>query len=325
MRKLRPEDLLVLFVSMMLMSWVFVGIVVPGIWEMVFCSPDGCSAGEFGDRFGGVNALFSGIALVGVVVTIRVQFQELRLQHEELEKSANALQQQVDVSLQTHARSIQLGSMPLVFAEVESLVLSIPREGQRKDLRARFGEDLLWPLRVELRVENASEATAVDVQVGVAIEFPENRGFSRRVHQDVRIPYVRASQVSQTTPLLILLPSSAFCGAVDGRGRIAPLLAPCLRVQVRYKNVMRAEFRTDQEFVMDATGHPSDFVQATRELKGSLEQDHITTKQAGAWFVLDGNAPPRHDLGVSTIQNPSAFSNGLVRVLPIRALSPFES
>ncbi len=41
-------------------------------------------AGEFGDMFGAVNALFSGLAFVGVVYAILLQADELRLQREEL-------------------------------------------------------------------------------------------------------------------------------------------------------------------------------------------------------------------------------------------------
>jgi len=40
--------------------------------------------GEFGDMFGAVNALFSGLAFAGLIFTIHVQRKELSLQREEL-------------------------------------------------------------------------------------------------------------------------------------------------------------------------------------------------------------------------------------------------
>jgi len=52
------------------------------------------SAGEFGDMFGSVNALFSGLALLGVVVAILMQRSELRLQREELEQTRMELRGQ---------------------------------------------------------------------------------------------------------------------------------------------------------------------------------------------------------------------------------------
>ena len=40
--------------------------------------------GTFGDMFGAVNALFSGLAFVGVIIAILLQRQELQLQRTEL-------------------------------------------------------------------------------------------------------------------------------------------------------------------------------------------------------------------------------------------------
>ncbi len=40
--------------------------------------------GQFGDMFGAVNALYSGLALAGIIITLLLQSQELRLQRKEL-------------------------------------------------------------------------------------------------------------------------------------------------------------------------------------------------------------------------------------------------
>ncbi len=48
--------------------------------------------GTFGDMFGGVNVLFSGLALAGVVVALFLQRQELKLQREELKLTRQELQ-----------------------------------------------------------------------------------------------------------------------------------------------------------------------------------------------------------------------------------------
>src|SRR5690606_12601089 len=45
---------------------------------------DNAERGTFGDMFGGLNALFSGFAFVGVIVAILMQSSELKLQREEL-------------------------------------------------------------------------------------------------------------------------------------------------------------------------------------------------------------------------------------------------
>ena len=61
------------------------------------------SAGEFGDMFGSVNALFSGLALLGVVVAILMQRSELRLQREELEQTRMELKGQKEQLIRQNA------------------------------------------------------------------------------------------------------------------------------------------------------------------------------------------------------------------------------
>lgn len=50
------------------------------------------SAGEFGDLFGCVNTFFSGLAFLGVIVTVLMQSEELKLQREELRLTRMELQ-----------------------------------------------------------------------------------------------------------------------------------------------------------------------------------------------------------------------------------------
>ena len=47
--------------------------------------------GQFGDMFGAVNALFSGLAFTGVIIAILIQRDELSLQRKELELNRKEL------------------------------------------------------------------------------------------------------------------------------------------------------------------------------------------------------------------------------------------
>jgi hypothetical protein len=47
--------------------------------------PDSEKRGQFGDQFGAINALFSGLAFLGLIVTIAFQTRDLRLQTEALQ------------------------------------------------------------------------------------------------------------------------------------------------------------------------------------------------------------------------------------------------
>lgn len=56
---------------------------------------DVATMGQFGDLFGGINALFTGLAFAGVVYTIFLQRHDLRTQNEELRATREAQIQQV--------------------------------------------------------------------------------------------------------------------------------------------------------------------------------------------------------------------------------------
>lgn len=77
-------------------SIVIIALVVFFIWSLSFflllLSTD--VRGTFGDMFGAVNSLFSGLAFAGVIVAIILQSKELKLQREELEQTREELKGQ---------------------------------------------------------------------------------------------------------------------------------------------------------------------------------------------------------------------------------------
>ena len=67
-----------LFFGVVIVLWILAIIVLP------LCFPNIAKRGQFGDSFGVVNALFSGLAFAGVIWTILLQREELKLQRKEL-------------------------------------------------------------------------------------------------------------------------------------------------------------------------------------------------------------------------------------------------
>ncbi|MEI6514324.1 MAG: hypothetical protein WCO51_13780 [bacterium] len=63
---------------------VFVLWCIAGLLSWYFID-DAAKRGQFGDSFGSINALFTGLAFAGVIVTIILQRRELSLQRQELE------------------------------------------------------------------------------------------------------------------------------------------------------------------------------------------------------------------------------------------------
>lgn len=82
--------------------WIWIVVAIIGVlaawglsWWLINKNID-CSTerGTFGDMFGAVNALFSGLAFAGLIVTLLYQKEELKLQREELKETRNELNAQ---------------------------------------------------------------------------------------------------------------------------------------------------------------------------------------------------------------------------------------
>jgi hypothetical protein len=71
-------------------------------WFVVYTIDDTSKRGQFGDMFGAVNALFSGLAFAGIIFTILLQRDELRLQRKELRQNRLELRgQKLQLQAQT--------------------------------------------------------------------------------------------------------------------------------------------------------------------------------------------------------------------------------
>ncbi len=76
--------------------WSIIGVLV--VWSLTFvlylAISNSDERGHFGDMFGAVNALFSGLAFAGLIITLILQRQELGLQREELEQTREEMKNQ---------------------------------------------------------------------------------------------------------------------------------------------------------------------------------------------------------------------------------------
>lgn len=87
--------------------------------------------GTFGDMFGAVNALFSGLAFAGIIFTIFLQRRELQLQRSELEETRKELIGQ-RLQLEAQSRTFSKQSFEFTFFSlIQRLgaVSSVPTEG----------------------------------------------------------------------------------------------------------------------------------------------------------------------------------------------------
>ena len=79
------------------LSLLFVVIVIYfGSWCLLCHYVDSADRGVFGDQFGAVNALFSGLAFAGLIYTIFLQHDELCCQRQELADNRKEMKRQTD-------------------------------------------------------------------------------------------------------------------------------------------------------------------------------------------------------------------------------------
>jgi hypothetical protein len=97
-------------------------------------------ASDYGDSFGALNSVFSGLAFAGVIVTVLIQMEELRASREELRKAAEA-QNESSKTLNEQLRVAKLSS------NMEILTNYIARLNRSKliysDQKIRKAEELI--------------------------------------------------------------------------------------------------------------------------------------------------------------------------------------
>ncbi len=101
--------------------------------------------GQFGDTFGALNALFSGLAFAGVIYTILLQRKELKLTREELKKAAEA-QTKSEEALRKQVKSMSMtalinGYTTFIQSIDNDLGLGSPDPGhylRQHDLRSQY-------------------------------------------------------------------------------------------------------------------------------------------------------------------------------------------
>jgi hypothetical protein len=102
-------------------------LLVFGLWIGLPLLIYGCAsssterAGQIGDIFGAINALFSGIALIGIVGALILQQEELSLSTKELRNSAKALRKQVELAADT----ARLQSLPTLIASTKLRIKTV--------------------------------------------------------------------------------------------------------------------------------------------------------------------------------------------------------
>lgn len=137
-----PKEATLTWIQWIVIAAIAISIVVtifltPGVTKAFSGVKHLKTAGEYGDMFGSVNALFSGFAFLGVIVAIFLQCQELRLQREELSDTREVLtEQRKEMTLQNEAlRKQQFESMFFQMVSLHNQIVNDLDYTDRKPVR----------------------------------------------------------------------------------------------------------------------------------------------------------------------------------------------
>jgi hypothetical protein len=127
---------------------------------LVFALIDGyAERGQFGDLFGGINALFTTFAFAGLIYTASLQREELGLQREELRETRKELAGQRE-QLRLQNETFRLQSFDTTFFQllslhhqiVAALVIERKQPGGSEEYRGRYAfEEFYRRIRLSLR------------------------------------------------------------------------------------------------------------------------------------------------------------------------------
>lgn len=154
------------YLPLILLSAGVVGLFALSWWWIATTIHDPEKQGQFGDQFGAVNALFSGLAFAGLIFTIILQKNELALQrkelsltHEELKGQKEQLEEQ-NKTLKIQRFENTFFNMLSQFQEVVSGITYTQDFGQKT--KEYKGRELFFEGFENLEVKNREEGLFVE-------------------------------------------------------------------------------------------------------------------------------------------------------------------
>lgn len=135
-----------------------VSIIIIGLWFITYYVLEGkADRGTFGDMFGSINALFSGLAMAGIILTILLQRKELKLQREELRETRSEFEKQNETLRLQRFENTFFSMISVHLEMVESLSSRSFNSTGREIFNA-----LLHPWNTELHNENIQDYSPVN-------------------------------------------------------------------------------------------------------------------------------------------------------------------
>lgn len=128
--------------------------------------------GQFGDMFGSINALFSGLALAGVVLTLFMQHHELGLQRRELALTRDQLTRTAAAQEASEGALARQALANERAAEIAGLVAIVDHYGIRISSEGRAARKLELERERDRFIGNLAAIVAPSEELGALAEDP---------------------------------------------------------------------------------------------------------------------------------------------------------
>lgn len=89
------KKFLLLLIFLVVFTWALSGVII------FYATSSWADRGTIGDMFGAVNALFSGLAFVGLIYTIIMQRQEIKMNRQEIEMNRKELKKSASAQIKS--------------------------------------------------------------------------------------------------------------------------------------------------------------------------------------------------------------------------------
>jgi hypothetical protein len=217
--------------------WISSGVIIYFVFE------DWPTRGTVGDAFGAVNALFSGLALAGVIYALILQRRELILQRQELHTTRTVMSSQLEEMRSSRQLQSQPFCLPVVpHVDIERPCFFYSPHVNEYSAQSRY--------RIELGLRNPTQHPCIALRISAAIRLHvggEDRDLSApNEFVDCLLP----ADVINPGPSS---PGIMFAG--DSAGRFLDALtqpdrrhAPLVVIKIAYKNIAGGHFEVNQAF-----------------------------------------------------------------------------
>jgi hypothetical protein len=210
---------------------------------LICCAfPNWDTRGTVGDTFGAVNALFSGLALAGIIYALMLQRTELRLQRQEPALARNLLAAQ----LAEMRSSRELQAQPLALPSVRSVKIERPRFWCTSLERGCSAHSRYF---VSVGIENPTQYPCVAVNISIVLSIPKPGTPEFLGAPDEILECIAPqSRIEESQGPRFTFATDTYGRFLDALGQSDSRATPSITITILYENLLGAQFRVVQHF-----------------------------------------------------------------------------